>query len=358
MKASVLARSSASRQPAVSWVSSGESSGICAAAIVKTRICGVNSGDHTCKVLRRHGIACQPVGIWDAHDIAKDLHQHPETTHALIEAPFIGATHIHDLLLDPFPHVQLVCRNHSQIGFLQVEPGGIQQMRDYGHLEELSLNFKVASNAARFVHWYERSYHARCLYLPNLYDLERCATKANHLPHDHKLLRIASFGSLRILKNHATAAAAAQLIARNRGSDLEFWISTNRSEQGRGLIDSLRKMFTGLHWAKLVENAWEDWSHFRRTVAHMDLCLQVSMTETFNLTSADALAEGVPSVVSDAIEWCPTHWQAHIDDAEDIARVGNNLLADRYAAEDGREALTSYLRAAVPLWLHWLGVVP
>ena len=61
---------------------------------------------------------------------------------------------------------------------------------------------------------------------------------------------------------------------------------------------------------KLVENGWQSWPKFRQSVAHMHLLLQPSYTESFNMVTADGVAEGVPSVVSHAIDWAPEHWKA------------------------------------------------
>ena len=71
----------------------------------------------------------------------------------------------------------------------------------------------------------------------------------------------------------------------------------------------------------------------------MHLLLQPSYTESFNMVTADGVAEGVPSVVSHAIDWAPEHWKAMMDDVLDIARVGRYLLTDPYAPQEGIEAL-------------------
>ena len=80
----------------------------------------------------------------------------------------------------------------------------------------------------------------------------------------------------------------------------------------------------------------------------------VSMTETFNVVSADGISQGVASVVSDAIDWAPLHWQAHIDDAFDVARVGRQLLSDHRAAHDGLKALTRHNHDGLRAWRTYL----
>jgi hypothetical protein len=86
----------------------------------------------------------------------------------------------------------------------------------------------------------------------------------------------------------------------------------------------------------------------------MHLLLQPSYTESFNVVTADGAAEGVPSVVSHAIEWAPSNWKAQVDDARDIARVGVKLLRSRWAAPRGFAALKSHNQRAMRQWLGFL----
>jgi glycosyltransferase involved in cell wall biosynthesis len=195
----------------------------------------------------------------------------------------------------------------------------------------------------------------RCLFLPNLYDLEY---EHKHHHYQPGVLRVASFGALRLLKNHMTSAAAALLIARYEQTNLEFWVSVNREENAgsKGILQAIRNLYQGVTWARLVESPWEEWSAFRRTIAKMDLYLQPSYTETFNITVADAIVEGVPAVVSEAIDWAPDGWKADPDNVEEIARVGCAHLHNPKAAEEGLAALREHVHEGVRLWLKFLGV--
>ena len=317
-------------------------------------------GIHTARVLRRVPIRADLFGIQDAYptkeypeSISTILEKNPTCTHALVEAPFVSALDMSKLMFQ-FPNVSFVCRCHSQIGFLQVEAGAINLIRDYLLLQEGNLNFHFAANSTRLCDWVQETYNSASLYLPNLYDFERCETKNVFTPFDHRMLRVASFGALRLLKNHTTAAAAAQIIARSRNCDLEFYLSVNREEHGKGVLQSIRNMYKNLRWAKLVEVEWESWPQFRRTVAHMDLCLQISFTETFNITTADAVAELVPSVVTNCIEWLPDNCKADADDAKDVARVGNMLLQNPRAVNDNYRYLSKYVRQGTQRWVDFL----
>ena len=124
--------------------------------------------------------------------------------------------------------------------------------------------------------------------------------------------------------------------------------------KGGPVLDAVRQMMHGVPHAKIVENGWQTWPQFRQTVRHVHLLLQPSYTETFNVVTADGAAEGVPSVVSDAIEWAPASWKAQVDDAGDIARVGRKLVKSRWAAADGYAALVKHNRFAMDCWREFL----
>jgi glycosyltransferase involved in cell wall biosynthesis len=113
-------------------------------------------------------------------------------------------------------------------------------------------------------------------------------------------------------------------------------------------------MLNGLPHVKLVENGWQTWTQFRQTVRHMHLLMQPSYTESFNVVTADGVAEGVSSVVSDAIDWAPKGWRAPVDDANAMARVGRKLLESRWAPRQGLAALKRYNRKATHAWSEFL----
>lgn len=306
----------------------------------------------TARVLRKHGVRADVVAVTDRAEVARTLRKH-KPTHAVFQAIWLDSDDM-ERLCAAYPDTHMVVRCHSQIGFLQVEPRAVAILRDLMFLQEQELNLAVSANTLRLHAFLTKVYKSKVLYLPNLYDIERAERKRDE-SHGHRVLRIGSFGAHRLLKNHSTAAAAAMMMAQRRGSDLEFYVNAGREEHGGvqgSIVRTLDAMFDRVPWARLVFAPWADWSAFRQTVAHMDLCLQVSFTETFNIVTADAVSEGVPSVVSNAIEWTPPSWHANVDDADDIARVGSHLLWDTHGAAEGLAALERYQRCAIGQ--HWL----
>lgn len=311
----------------------------------------------TAKVLRKNGIRCDLVPAGNVADVRVALDKYAPT-HAIIQALWVDGDDQASLCVD-FPHVHFIVRVHSQIGFLQVEPKAIKILRDLMFLQEIQLNLTVSSNTHRLRDYLTGVYKSPVLYLPNLYDLDRVNRKRDE-SFDHRVLRIGSFGAHRLLKNHTTAAAAAMLMAQRHGSDLEFYVNAGREEniKNGSIMGALGNMFDRVPWAKLIPAPWSEWSQFRQTVAYMDLCMQVSFTETFNIVTADAVAEGVPSVVSSAIEWTPSSWHADVDNAADIARVGSYLLWDKHGADEGLKHLQRYCMDGIGTWLNYLGSNP
>lgn len=312
---------------------------------------GVNAM-HTVKVLQTERVRCDGHSAGTVHDIAAVLAGQPSITHAIIEAPsWISAEKMMPLVR-AFPSVHFTVRNHSQLGFLEVDGSGSRAIRAIIGLQESEPNLSLSANSERYCRWVEAVYQSRCLWLPNLYILDRVGRKPARR-HEGRLLRVGSFGAVRALKNHATAAGAALALARLRGCDLELHVNTGREEHGAGVLDNIGVMFSGLPWARLVGVPWKPWPEFRRVVSYMDLCFQVSSTETFNLATADATAEGVASVVGPAIEWAPREWMGDIDDPVGLAEVGSRLLDDPGSAAAGLEALRAYLDRAVAVWKAW-----
>jgi len=313
---------------------------------------GINAY-HTARVLRAHGIPADPVSVFYVTDIAPKLKGTPYT-HVILDAPWIQKGDL-TALLSQFPDKLFIVRCHSQVGFLQVDPGAVQIILDDLSLQESLLNLRVAGNSHRFTRFIEHVYNKRCLLLPNLYDLERPVVRG--FSDVDEVIRVASFGSIRHLKMHSVAAAGALWLARKHRKQLEFHLSVHRDEHGDGALRAIRNMFAPLPWAKLIENPWADWSEFRTLVANMNLFLQVSATETFNIATADAIAEGVPCVVTHAIDWVPERWKVEIDDVEAIANTGWALLADPTVPAEGLRALYRNQEEAFEHWQRVLFAV-
>lgn len=307
---------------------------------------------NTAKVLQHHGIKTVVWPIINAEDLRRRLTASP-ADNVIVSAPWIPSSELQALGND-FPNTQFSINCHSNVGFLQADRNGVKLVREMMELEAGSCNIHLAGNSRRFCEWIRFAFSSPCAYLPNLYYLHN-----EPLPHPRPFnggtLKIGIFGATRPLKNMMSGAGAALEIARALRSPLELWVSAGRTEGGGEVVlGAVKEMLTGLPGVSLILNGWQTWPSFRRTVGSMDLLLQPSYTESFNMVTADGVAEGVPSVVSSAIDWAPEDWKADVDDTLDIARVGRRLLYDPCAPADGRRALIHYVADGVLSYKRFL----
>ncbi len=307
------------------------------------------SAVNSVKVLRDADIPCEAWPISVSKDLVDRITAVEETlTHVVVSAPWISTADWWQIT-QRFPWIQFLVNSHSNVGFLQADPNAIRLLREGADLEAGTPNFRIAANCETLATWINKAYCIPCVLLPNMYWCNGMTRVARPL-FTAGTLKIGCFGASRPLKNHTSAAAAALEIAQDLRVDMEFWISGGRAEGGNTMLSALDQMFANLRYATLRRANWETWPEFRRTVASMHLLMQPSYTESFNMVTADGIAEGVPSVVSSAIEWVPNHFHADADDAGDIARVGKSLLRDGNAPAQGLVALERYNRESVQAW--------
>ena len=238
-----------------------------------------------------------------------------------------------DVLQKLHPKVKWIIRNHSNFPFLAQE--GIA-MRWIGACIKHD-NVYVATNTKESLHDLREAMvevvgpfcaRLKLVYFPNYYRNET-PDDAVWEPRwrDSHELHVGCFGAIRPLKNHLVQAVAAIKAARKLKRDLVFHVNSGRYESG-GLpvIHNLRGLFGHQMNATLVEHTWMPHDEFLRVVASMDIALQVSLSETFNIVTADAVMMDVPVVVSPEVFWVDKRYQVHPNNANEIASVIVNTL--------------------------------
>jgi hypothetical protein len=165
--------------------------------------------------------------------------------------------------------------------------------------------------------WPEAKIRAKVICLPNYYPAKRHA-KPKHA--DGPFVDVACFGAIRPMKNQLIQAVAAIQYAESLGKTLRFHINATRSETGGdNPLKNLRNLFRHVPH-ELVEHPWMPHRHLLELLRTMDIGLQVSFSETFNIVAADYAVAGLPIVVSPEISWASPWCQAVPTDAGDIAR--------------------------------------
>lgn len=322
---------------------------------VRSSCVGLNvAGYTTAKYLRQHGIHANAYAVRNNIDVVREIdkyqhdHGHP-LTHVIISAAWLT---LHDLksLVSHYRHINFVVLSHSNIGFLQADPNAILLFRKFAKLSEQYPNLKVGGNNKPFVEWFNRVYnYEHGVYLPNLYPVGRVHSKV----WNGGLLKIGAFGAIRPEKNFMTAAAAAMIIHSRLWSDMELHMSTGGDGCKSTTLPAIEEMVEGVKGVKLVRHNWQHWDNFIKLIGSMDLLLQVSYTESFNMITADGISVGVPSVVSPVIKWAPERWKADPDNAVEVASVGLDILAHDQGYR-GADALLAHDRRGLRHWKKYL----
>lgn len=316
------------------------------------------SAANTARTLRAHGVWAEVWPITSADELQHRLRaEHASgraaVSHVILCAPWIPTERL-QALTAAFPETRFVLISHSNVGFLMADANGIRLLREAMDLQVGMHNLSVAGNCRRFVQWAGKAWGQAVVWLPNLYDVSTMRAAAARRPWEGGTLRIGCFGATRPLKNAVTAAAAACELAATLKADVEFWVSSGRAEGGGGVENAVRQMVAGAVGVTLMASPWQPWPGFRRVVRQMHLLMQPSFTESFNMVTADGVAEGVASAVSDAIDWVPEQWIARADDAGDLAKTALALLHDPHAVMDGQAALRRYGSAGREEWMNFL----
>lgn len=313
------------------------------------------AGHATAKVLRKQGVDVSVFAVRHNVDIVEAIDRYNEThserlTHLVISAPWLSIRDI-TALVQNFSDIQFVVLSHSNVGFLQADPDGVFLLRQYASLTKQFSNFHVGGNSEKFTRWFSRAYNQDVVLLPNLYPLDSVKSIRPVLG---RVVKIGAFGAIRPYKNFMTAAGAALLIQRKLAVPVEFHMSGGGENDVYNVISAIRQILanTGV---RLVIHDWAYWDSFIQLISGMNLLIQASYTESFNMVTADGISQNVPSVVSPAIYWAPEDWKAEPDDANDIADVGLRLLKVN-SASDGFDALTRHNQASLKLWFDFLQI--
>lgn len=274
-------------------------------------------------------------------------------THVVMCAPYIDAPFL-TKMVNNFKTKKFAMVYHSNLGFLTVDKFAATSLPALMSLSQASPNFTVAGNSKELATAMSAATGGSFGYLPNLYHLPSMTRRTRPAWKPGMVLNVGLFGAARVLKNWLTAVTSAMIMQRTLKSPVRLHMNSGRDENPSATRQTISSVLGMNKDVTPVDVPWLGFDDFRRYIYGMDIMLQPSFTETFNNVTADGISGGVPSVVSEAIDWVPSNWIAKADSACDIARVGCKLVQSSHAAMDGWKALDRYNKAALPLWQKWL----
>lgn len=284
----------------------------------------------------------------DGNSIDRYLHKHKPRI-AIIEAIWVTPEKLKELT-ELHKRTLFIVRLHSETPFLANEGIAVERINEYAKLSRVYVSFNSLEAMYDFQYLHP-------LYLPNVYASQHlpcidCSKLETIWRRRYKEeLNVGCFGAIRPMKNQLQQALTAIKFAEYVGKTLNFHINATRTEQkGDNVLKNLRALFKDSPH-KLVEHPWMEREDFLKVVAEMDLGMQFSMSESFNIVTADLISQGVPTVVSPAIEWMPSPLKTKDFDSKSLLSALNwAYWHPRTACRKQKKALISYNEKAIKAW--------
>lgn len=321
-----------------------------------------NSARFMSEMLKSQGMHSEIIQVADNNAIDREVTRFKPDI-VIVEAYWVVPSKF-EVLRKLHPHVKWVIRNHSKIPFLANEGIALDWTEQYAAQD----NVYVSSNSPEATSdvcalleslnpdWTEDDADVKCPYLPNYYPIDEFMTRSTH-QHDDDYVDIGCFGAIRPLKNHVLQAIAALKFAKDIGKTLRFHVNAVRLEnKGEPVLRNLRAIFANSEH-ELVEHPWMNHEDFLSFIQTIDVGMQVSYTETFNIVAADLTSQGVPVVTSDEIPWSAASLRANPNDSDDIVRALYVAYyrgrLDQIPYQNVRN-LTKYNSATVVEWTNFI----
>jgi hypothetical protein len=318
-----------------------------------------NSSNYLNIILNTMGIESYVDYAIDNNCIDRIVTKH-RPTHVIIEALWVVPPKF-NILCQLHPKIKWIIRFHSDMPFIACEGIAMSWISKYSMFK----NLYIGCNAPRFFrevkvflkakNLSDNEINEKVIYLPNYYPVDTFKTK----PKEEKdEINICCFGALRPLKNQLIQAISAIEFANKINKKLRYHINATRVEtNGLPVYNNIKGLFTELSSDnfELVEHSWYDKEEFLSVCSQMDIGLQVSFSETFNIVGCDMLSQGVPIVCSYDIPWSTnTKYNASPTDSVDIT---NKLLLTYENIEDNvklnTESLSEYVEKTKQIWYDY-----
>lgn len=312
----------------------------------------INSAAHVAKYLEEgEDYNCKIVSVIDANGIDKEMFEFKPDV-VIIEALWVPTAKLQEIMALPrYSKVKFVVRVHSDIGYLSAETQALKLINEYRHLRSPRLT--ISFNDKEFTEVISHSMKHEFAYLPNIIITKK--PKSFHRD-ERKRLDIGCFGAMRLLKNQCFQALCAIKAADMLQKKLYFHITPNLNVANDPILENLKQIFEDSQH-DLVIHPWMPNDEFQKLVATMDLGLQLSFSESFNIVAADFVNNNRIIIVSEAIDWIPAEFKTSTSDySEATHKIVQTYLHRNHEQHiiKLREALKAHNEKAIHIWKHFL----
>jgi hypothetical protein len=318
----------------------------------------LNSASFVANTLNENGIEAKVITVTDANGIDKAVTEY-NPTHIFIEALWVTSEKFEQLLhLPRHKNREWIVRIHSKVPFIANEGIAFSWLSDYRDLINCHYNFSVSCNSFEFNSSLSKVLNINSVYLPNIYNPKERGLNCC-FPKSGNTINIGCFGAIRPLKNTLNQALAAIVFADEMGFNLNFHINSGREEQkGDQVFKNLEALFEASYSHRLIKQGWMNHHDFIHLVRSLDLGMQVSLSETFNIVAADFVSNNVPVVVSPEIDWMPCIYKADPSSVESMVRKLKIAYYGKYVGLQklANWKLNKWNKKATNIWLEYMGI--
>jgi hypothetical protein len=201
--------------------------------------------------------------------------------------------------------------------------------------------------AAAYPDFSDDEIKAKVKYLPNWYPPDSMGAGKTR----NEFLDVGCFGAIRPLKNQLIQALAAIEYANQLNRPLRFHVNARAEQGGDSVLKNLKALLTDTG-NQLVIHPWQLREEFLDTLSSVDVSMQVSLSETFDITAADTVALGVPLVTSREVSWSSPICQAQATNTASILAKLHIVTGPKEREIAGRnlDGLRDYSAESEKVW--------
>jgi hypothetical protein len=235
----------------------------------------------------------------------------------------------------------------------------IDWFKGYAEIAKKHKNFHQASNNEDVIDSLHRAFNIPVGHWPNIYYPPDYGFGTKHYQTHPKHIDIGCFGAIRPMKNQLYQALAAIAFGDEINKCVHFHINANRIEQkGDPILKNIEHAFEGTKHL-LVRHRWMNHAEFIVLVRQMELGMQVSFSESFDIVAADFVWNGIPMVGSPDIDWLSFLYQANPNSIDSIITKLNLAYYGRAVNLQhlNKLNLDLYNQHSLRIWLENLDVI-
>lgn len=311
-----------------------------------------NSATFVVNYLKNNGFDAKLVSVPDSNSIDKVVTEfNPDIV--VIEALWVPPQKFEELFnIKRHLNRKWIVRVHSKAPFLSMESLATKWIGEYCMIRDGFIT--IAPNTPELTNQLSVVFpFGTFIYLPNIYIIKDFVK--NEKKDSLDTIHIGCFGAVRPLKNIYQQALVSIEFAEFIGKKLVFHINASRLEQsGNNVLKNLRALFL-FSPHQLVEHGWYTHNEFLEVLGEMDLSMQVSLTESFNIVTADSVTANVPVVVSKDIDWMPFISRATPTSHESIfIKMFLTYKLPKFFSFIQKFYLKKYTNKAQKIWLQFI----